>query len=326
MVTYSIIIPIYNAERYLPACLDSVLAQDTSSEYEVILVDDGSTDQSGRICDEYGSVHSNFCVIHTENRGQSAARNTGMRKAKGLYILFLDADDLWSSDCLSMLDEFIREQPDMMTFSACRFSAVPGDGNEIHQALLPEGEQGRAWLNKLSQLQAMPRPYPCIYAYRRAFLAEFQFFFQEDLQTAEDFEFNMRCLSTAQSIVGTDRVLLHYRKTEGSLTSSLTTKKLLDNLTVSEQIFRKFPNAAVANHYCSVAVNLAGLRKQADRQGAISFVQDNWDIWRYTSYRPYKMARFLFRFLGCCNGAAVYAFFQTLWHRHGKTGALMKRR
>ena len=213
----------------------------------------------------------------------------------------------------------------MITFSTCRFAAIPGDGDEIHQMLLPSGEQGGAWLNRLFQIQAVPRPYAWIYAYRRAFLEEFQFFFQADLRSAEDFEFNMRCLPAAQSIMGTDRILLHYRKTEGSLTSTLTTKKLLDNLKVNEKIFRKYPNAAMANHYCGVAVNLACLHEQAERQDAVSFIQNNWDIWNHTSYRPYKIARFLFRFLGCFSGAVVYTFFQNIWHKYGKTGALMGR-
>ena len=92
MIHLSIIIPVYNVERYLPMCLDSVVKQ-SLSDYEVILVDDCSTDGSGRICDEFAAKYPEFSVIHQENQGVSAARNQGMKEAKGNYILFLDSDD-----------------------------------------------------------------------------------------------------------------------------------------------------------------------------------------------------------------------------------------
>lgn len=91
MPKVSVIIPIYNVEKYLGKCIDSVLAQ-TLDDLEVILVDDGSTDGSPEICDEYAR-HSNVTVIHQKNKGLSAARNSGMRAAKGEYVAFIDSDD-----------------------------------------------------------------------------------------------------------------------------------------------------------------------------------------------------------------------------------------
>lgn len=325
-MTYSVIIPVYNAERYLSACLDSVLAQDTRSEYEVILVDDGSTDSSGKICDAYVAAHPHFRVLHTENQWLSAARNNGMREAKGRYILFLDADDLWDPMLLSTLDGLIEGCPDIVTFSACHFFRSPGDGTEIHQPSLPIGGSGEAWLNKLFQMHAIPRAYAWIYGYRRAFLEKFQFSFQTGLRSAEDFEFNMRCLPEAKSILGTDRVLLHYRSTEDSLTRTLTPKKLMDNLEVDEQVFRRFPNASTANQYCSSAVTVSVLGDPQKEEQLAAFIERNWEIWEYASYRPYRLARLLFRILGCHCGSIIYMALQDLWHKHGKVGALAKRR
>lgn len=88
----SIIIPIYNTEKYLKACLDSVLSQ-TYENLEIILIDDGSTDNSGKIIDDYAKKDHRIKVIHQKNRGQSAARNEGLKKATGNYISFIDADD-----------------------------------------------------------------------------------------------------------------------------------------------------------------------------------------------------------------------------------------
>ena len=88
----SVVVPVYNVERYLKECVDSVLNQ-TYSDFEIILVDDGSTDGSGKLCDDYLSVDNRIKVIHRENGGLSAARNTGMDAATGDYIYFLDSDD-----------------------------------------------------------------------------------------------------------------------------------------------------------------------------------------------------------------------------------------
>ena len=93
----SLIIPVYNAQTYLPRCLDSVLAQ-THQNLEIILIDDGSADKSGEICDEYAQKDARIRVIHQKNAGVSAARNAGLRVAKGEYIGFVDADDFIEAD------------------------------------------------------------------------------------------------------------------------------------------------------------------------------------------------------------------------------------
>ena len=91
---YSIIVPVYNVEDYLPECVDSLLAQDTATPYEILLVDDGSTDSSGSICDAYADKDARVRVIHKSNGGVSSARNTGIQMAKGAYIFFVDSDDI----------------------------------------------------------------------------------------------------------------------------------------------------------------------------------------------------------------------------------------
>ena len=88
----SIIVPVYNVEKYLPTCVDSILCQ-TFTNFELILVDDGSTDRSGIICDEYEKKDTRVKVIHKENGGLSSARNAGLYIAKGKYIGFVDSDD-----------------------------------------------------------------------------------------------------------------------------------------------------------------------------------------------------------------------------------------
>lgn len=97
----SIIIPIYNAEKYLVRCLDSILAQ-TFTDYELLLIDDGSKDSSGKICDEYAEKYSRIRVFHKSNGGASSARNVGLDNACGEWIAFADADDYVSPNWLSV--------------------------------------------------------------------------------------------------------------------------------------------------------------------------------------------------------------------------------
>ena len=92
MPKVSIIVPVYNVETYLPKCVDSILAQ-TRESFELLLVDDGSSDDSGRICDAYAQKDARIRVIHQQNQGQGGARNNGIAKAVGEYILFVDSDD-----------------------------------------------------------------------------------------------------------------------------------------------------------------------------------------------------------------------------------------
>ena len=102
----SVIIPIYNVEKYLSDCIDSVLNQ-TYSNLEIILVDDGSTDNSGKICDSYEKKYSNIKTVHKKNAGLGYARNTGLEHATGDYVMFLDSDDYLDNDCLAILMKYM---------------------------------------------------------------------------------------------------------------------------------------------------------------------------------------------------------------------------
>lgn len=108
MPTLSIIVPVYNVEQYIKRCIDSILMQ-SFRDFELILVDDGSTDMSGDICDTYAILDRRVKVIHKENRGSSAARNVGLGIAMGKYIGFIDSDDCIESDMYESLIEIIEK-------------------------------------------------------------------------------------------------------------------------------------------------------------------------------------------------------------------------
>lgn len=119
MTKLSIIVPIYNVEQYLRKCIDSLLNQDIpSSEYEIILVDDGGHDMCPQICDSYAETHKNIQVVHRENGGLSAARNSGIEVAQGEYIMFVDSDDYIEPNVLGgLLAQVEREELDVLRYN-----------------------------------------------------------------------------------------------------------------------------------------------------------------------------------------------------------------
>lgn len=116
MPLVSIIVPVYNVEKYLEACIDSVLAQ-TFTDYELILVDDGSPDNCGAICDAYAAKDDRIVVIHQPNGGLSAARNAGLDVATGNYIYFLDSDDSIKSELLETAVPYWEDGVDLIVFN-----------------------------------------------------------------------------------------------------------------------------------------------------------------------------------------------------------------
>lgn len=121
----SIIVPVYNSEKYLSRSIDSVLSQPEASKVEIILVDDGSTDGSGAVCDRYAAENENISVIHQPNGGVSAARNTGIKAAGSDYLLFLDSDDYYEPGAFEKL--FEGETADLVSFDYC----INGDGDGV---------------------------------------------------------------------------------------------------------------------------------------------------------------------------------------------------
>ena len=131
----SIIIPIYNVEKYLKKCLDSVMHQ-TYTNLEVILVDDGSTDQCSKICDQYASEDQRIVVIHQANMGLSGARNAGIEKVTGEFVLFLDSDDYIAEDyCERMLRTALADNADIVVgeiISVDDNDVILDDANGLH--------------------------------------------------------------------------------------------------------------------------------------------------------------------------------------------------
>ena len=148
----SIIIPVYNVEKYLRVCLDSVINQ-SYSDFEVILVDDGSTDSSPSICDEYCSNDSRFQVIHQENMGLASARNTGIIAAKGEYLYFIDSDDCIHPDLLKIM--VLAAESYDANLVQVDLASVPEDFTKYNEYQIPELDNWKDYCTKYDTIQSL---------------------------------------------------------------------------------------------------------------------------------------------------------------------------
>lgn len=217
---FSVILPVYNVEAQLHRCLDSVLAQ-TFHNYEVILVDDGSTDSSGKICDLYTENYSFIRVIHKNNGGLSSARNAGFMDAKGKYILWFDSDDWIEKETLQIIyDAVSNKEPDLIKFNYIRHEGSPVKCSTV----APAGEYvGSDEIEPLIRM-AFTRTgafglSACMNAYRTEFLREHNFSFISEREVgSEDFLFNLQVMLNVESVTILEDYLYHYDCRGGSLT------------------------------------------------------------------------------------------------------------
>ena len=181
----SIVVPVYNAEKYLKRCLDSILMQSFQS-YELILVDDGSSDHSGLILDEYAQLDSRIHVIHQENKGVSAARNTGIRKACAPWLMFCDSDDYVDINWCSQLYRKAEENPDDMIM--CNVWT----GNELNPKMITLNvtEEEMNGVSFSRSVSSGLYPYVWNKIYRRDLIEKHEILFDETISFNEDKVFN----------------------------------------------------------------------------------------------------------------------------------------
>ncbi len=202
---YSVIIPIFNAEKTLRRCVDSLLAQNFE-DAEIILVNDGSQDNSGSICEEYARNNDNVICLSQKNGVVSAARNTGLDLARGEYVLFVDSDDHVTQDFFSVVDETVeKEHADWIQLSGC-FDNGQKKQNIIH-----------SYLSLHSREEVVPQIInaickktingPCAKVYRSDILKEHNIKFPEGVSVAEDRAFNIVYSFHVQSYAACENIV-----------------------------------------------------------------------------------------------------------------------
>lgn len=185
----SVIVPVYKAEKFIAKCIESILGQ-TYKNLELILVDDGSPDRSGEICDEYAAKDNRIRVIHTDNHGVSHARNTGLDRATGEYVCFVDSDDWVSPDYIQNL---IPEQgEDLVHGGYVHMAKGEMTKKAFFQAHTASRSQWRENFEENWSQGALMAPWGN--SYKRAILEEHHIRFPTDLDIAEDMVFNLEYL------------------------------------------------------------------------------------------------------------------------------------
>lgn len=231
---FSIIIPVYNVALYLPACLDSVQAQ-TFPVFEVICVNDGSTDDSLNIIEQYAAKDSRIKVVSQANAGLSAARNTGMLAATGEFVLFLDSDDWLEPQALERLASIIEGQ-DMICFNGRRYLEDYGKYEEADTLTPEQNISGWEYYNKYS-LQHRNFAFVCVVLrlYRRDFLIENNLWFAEGI-FHEDNRFTPLACFFAKNVRVINDTLYNYRIRSSSITTTRNLKRDKDMLETANML------------------------------------------------------------------------------------------
>lgn len=247
MSKISIIVPVYNVERYISQCIESLLSQ-TIEDIEIILIDDGSPDSSGSICDEYANRDSRIKVIHQRNQGVSVARNTGISVARGSWITFVDGDDWVEKNmCELALNQAEKYKADITIWSYFKNYAT----EEKELELIPGGDSIFIDDKDMLELKAIYPYYDekilkntvsagvvWCKLYKKDFILDKNLRFKEGLTRAQDTVFSLNAFEEASKIVYFNKSLYHYRITNTSICSG--TKYIKDTLTPFNSLLDEF--------------------------------------------------------------------------------------
>lgn len=247
--TISIIVPVYNTEQYLPKCLDSIAAQ-TFTDFEVLMIDDGSTDGSGEICDRYSQSDSRFIVIHQSNQGVSASRNNGLKQARGNYIAFVDSDDYVHPQMLELLYMAIRQGD--YDFSTARYLSVNIDQEiEIERIIEPRFRKLSAEeiICNLFGKSGEDVQYMVCWnkLYNKCLLENIYF---SAFKVSEDLLFNIEVFSKVCQAIEVDSRLYYYTQRNTSASHSVSEIQIIDRINASYTCLRYIPSGSAEEACC----------------------------------------------------------------------------
>lgn len=234
MEKITVIIPVYNVEMYLKEAIESVINQ-TYQNLEILLIDDGSTDNSGKICDEYAKKDNRITVFHQENRGLSGARNTGLRNATGKYIMCLDSDDKFELEACQIMYDAIKDTN--ADYMIANYINIDEDGTRWENPVFKK--------DKYSAFKLSIKDYEksfyimnsgvCNKIFRKSFLDSLQIEFVERLP-AEDAIFTTYCFIKSKNVYYIPNIIYQYRQRYSDSISSSCSKKYFDGINQAYRI------------------------------------------------------------------------------------------
>lgn len=258
----SVIIPIYNIEKYLGECLDSIIKQSYIPD-EVILIDDGSTDNSGEICNNYVNKYSCFKVIHRKNRGVSSARNLGINIAKGDYILFVDGDDILSPYYIEKLLKGIQQSDNDLAI--CGFSKNKAD--IIFEDINLDQSYTSTAVDMIIELISGNKcdGYLWNKIWKKCIIDKYNIEFDEDLKIFEDLKFCYDYFKYCKNILVLESVLYYYRQRDNSAVKVFDEGKRLQQYKAIDYIYKneiKKQNSTMVGYLKQQKMNFAWLYVQ----------------------------------------------------------------
>ena len=217
-IRLSLIVPVYNVEKYLSKCLDSCLNQTgVMINYEIIIINDGSPDGSLKIAKEYADKHSNIRVISQENMGLSGARNNGINAANGDYVWFIDSDDWIERNSISIIQSFLNGAD-----VVCQRSYYRNIGKEVVVlSSCCEGNKGKDIISSRFDAKAQ------LYIYKKRYLMDNDLVFKLGIYH-EDLQFTPRALYSAKTVCCVDQPLYHYLLRGNSISTTINPKRVYD--------------------------------------------------------------------------------------------------
>lgn len=318
---FSVIIPVYNVENYLRECVDSIIGQ-TCKDYELILIDNGSTDNSGKICDEYAAKHSNVIVKHLmPNIMAAGARNEGQSLAKGDYILFIDSDDYYiNSHVFEKLKEKSREKPDVILFNHIEYFEKSGVMRKCNS--MDVLVEGRGVLQICSDLIDRNCYFNSAWskAIKRTLLTDNNIRFTLGI-SVEDNDWYYKVILLVHTIAIVDEYLYVYRRrVSGSITTSGTIQNVTDCLDVIEKWVnyvereKDNPNAQIillnlAKQYCNYLIGYSTL--PSDKQVLERFLKYSY-LLNYSKNKRVVVFRWLKRFFGIKGTLKLLRFYRRI--------------
>lgn len=231
--TVSIIVPVYKVEKYINQCIESILSQ-TFKEFELILIDDGSPDNSGEICDKFADIDQRITVIHKSNGGVSSARNVGLKNAKGKYILFIDSDDWIDSSFIAELVYSMENKNADLT--VCDYYLADTDKlktNKIFDKDISLNKINEEEMVNLIKTHSIFGPWCKLY--RNDVIQRNKIFFNTNVSFGEDLLFNLQYLSNVNNICMIGKELYYYRQVNGSLVRSFNENKIESFVLINQE-------------------------------------------------------------------------------------------
>lgn len=247
MCKVSIIVPVYNVEKYLNKCIENIINQ-SYENIEIILIDDGSTDKSGKICDEYSLKDSRIKVIHKENGGLSEARNYGIDAATGDYLLFVDSDDYIDIDLIKKLNQYMEKKIDVIKFKMVK---VDENGKEIEKIGGPTFDEltGEEAFRRLAFSDHLLEC-ACIYLFKRELIINNNLKFAIGAEH-EDFALTPLIIISAKNIVSVDNYGYYYVQSDNSITRNSdynrTLKRFNDSLMHYDNMIKFIENHNISS-------------------------------------------------------------------------------